>query len=93
MSLLEVVVNNAVAKIDLLQESENPSESGPPSEIQGMEPPGPEAGIERPFRLDEPNPNPSQPTSAKQSEKLYNILVRLPEPDLRNLCTIMSHEG
>ncbi|XP_078171361.1 E3 ubiquitin-protein ligase UPL1-like [Carex rostrata] len=93
MSLLEVVVNNAVSKIDLLPESDNPSESGSPSEIQGMEPPGAEAGTERPFRLDEPNPNPSQPTSAKQSEKLYNILVGLPEPDLRNLCTIMSREG
>ncbi|KAJ1697814.1 hypothetical protein LUZ63_006326 [Rhynchospora breviuscula] len=93
MSLLEVVVNNAVSKIDLPSESDNPSESGAPSEIQGVEPQGPEAETERPFRLDEPNLNPSQPTSSKQSEKLYNILVGLPESDLRNLCTIMSLEG
>jgi hypothetical protein len=93
MSLLEVVVNNAVAKIDFLQESENPSEGGTPSETQGMEPQGPEAVMEGSLRIDEPNPNPSRSTHSKQSEKLYNILVGLPEPDLRNLCTIMSREG
>ena len=97
MSLLQVVVNNAVSKVDsqpetgqasgsaeVLPENDAPSDTHKdPSALESNQP------------LDiDGNPIADVPSlGVKESMKPYDILSQLPETDLRNLCGILAHEG
>ncbi|ONK82067.1 uncharacterized protein A4U43_C01F35780 [Asparagus officinalis] len=97
MGLLQVVVNNAVARIDSLPPSEPakgvsemheaaefPSDSQKDSSILNKE------------SNQEMDQIPSAEVSSSKgntSVTTYDIFLQLPKPELRNLCTILAHEG
>ncbi|KAJ6831287.1 E3 ubiquitin-protein ligase UPL1-like [Iris pallida] len=94
MGLLQVVVNNAVAKVDSQIQSagitETQASNGDPSNSQ-----------RETFSLEqnqnqELNSSSSTelpPLSGNKPLKIYDIFLQLPKPDLRNLCRILAHEG
>lgn len=94
MGLLQVVVNNAVARIDSFSRPE-PAEGN--SELQATSE-APSASQKDSLSLEqqpnqEINPCASSEVAANKSITPYDILLQLPKPDLRNLCTILAHEG
>ena len=97
MGLLQVVVNNAVIKIDSLPQSE-PAKGN--SEVQATNEATSDSQKDSSNLEQEPNqetnPSPSSevPTSVgNKSVTAYDIFLQLPKPDLRNLCSILAHEG
>lgn len=98
MCLLQVVVNNAVSKVDNLSRSgqaagisEAQLANGALSNSQ-IDSSTPEQ--EHSKDLDQcPNAEVTPSSGAKQSVNLYDILVQLPESDLCNLCRILALEG
>lgn len=96
MGLLQVVVNNAVAKVDSQIQSgqsagiiERQASNGAPSNSQRDS-----SSLEQ----DQNKENSSLstellPLSGNKPVKIYDIFLQLPKPDLRNLCSILAHEG
>ncbi|KAH7660208.1 E3 ubiquitin-protein ligase HUWE1 protein [Dioscorea alata] len=97
MSLLQVVVNHAVSKVDsqpetgqasgsaeVLPENDAPSDTHKdPSTLESNQP----LDIDGKPIADVPS------LGVKETIKPYDILSQLPETDLRNLCGILAHEG
>ncbi|KAJ4982419.1 hypothetical protein NE237_033256 [Protea cynaroides] len=96
MGLLQVVVYTAASKVECQPQSGQVTgnlESVPVDEAPG--------DIQENPRLSEPDPN--QPldkstnaevsTSGKKTFNPYDVFLQLPESDLRNLCSLLAHEG
>lgn len=93
MGLLQVVVNNAVAKVDSQLQSEQAADT---SEAQVSN--GASSNSQRDssiLELDqnrEANPNSNSELPGNKSVNTYDIFLQLPKSDLRHLCSILAHE-
>lgn len=90
MSLIQVIVNNAVSKIDCLPPSGQAADGSENQDTQKdsstlEQNPGLEKN-QSPC-LEVPSSGLNNPVSQ------YDLLLQLPDSDLRNLCTILAHEG
>lgn len=97
MGLIKVVVNNAVAQIDSLSPPE--SVKGIYEERTSTQAPSDDqkdSSILEKESNQEINPISSAEVpclGGNKSVTTYDIFLQLPKPDLRNLCTILAHEG
>lgn len=97
MGLLQVVVNNAIAKVDPVPQSETVKGN---SETQAANDVLPDSEKDSSNLDYEPNqeinPSPGSEVPSlgnKSSITTYDIFLQLPKHDLRNLCSVLSHEG
>lgn len=91
MSLIQVVVNNAVSRIECQPRSRETDNC----EAQATNESSNTTQKESSTSDDNSNPTKSEvPCSpGKRTSGPYEILLQLPNSDLRNLCSLLSHEG
>lgn len=90
MGLLQVIVNNAVSRAECQSRSgqatacEDQMENGAPVDTQN----------DTSTSEDNPNPKSEVPCAGrKRTIDPYDILLQLPESDLRSLCSLLAHGG
>lgn len=96
MSLLHVVVNNAASKVD----SELPCNQAATPSSQVLTNEASDAQKDASTSEQDINHEPNKKSeaevstyAAKQVANPREILLQLPERELRNLCSLLSHEG
>ncbi|KAJ4975986.1 hypothetical protein NE237_001092 [Protea cynaroides] len=97
MGLLQVVIYTAASKVECQPHTgqvTTDSQSVPVDETSGdiqQNPPLPE--LDRSVQLDSSTSAEVPTSDGKKTSSPYDVFLQLPEPDLRNLCRLLAHEG
>lgn len=97
MGLLQVVVNNAASKVECQThsvQSVTESQILPDPGASGDTPnETPTSKHDSNQEVDKGAGSEVSPSVEKKVVKPYDIFLQLPESDLRNLCSLLAHEG
>ncbi|KAL4185741.1 hypothetical protein AMTRI_Chr10g7440 [Amborella trichopoda] len=97
IGLLQVVVNNAATKVkcqlhsrQVLDGSQSLPDKSAPSDTRKDGPASEQTELKEPEKSSTTNASTS---GGKEEVNPYDVLLQLPESDLRNLCSLLAHEG
>lgn len=93
MGLLQVVVYTAASKLDSQSHTEQPMTSSKLQETATQPQGDSSSAIAEPSQDDKSVSDGLSISDDPKSVNIYDIFMKLPQPDLHNLCSLLGHEG
>ncbi|XP_071733716.1 E3 ubiquitin-protein ligase UPL1-like [Rutidosis leptorrhynchoides] len=93
MGLLQVVVYTAASKLDSQSRTEQPATSSQVEEAATQPQGDSSSAVAETSQDDKTDSDRLSISNDSKSANLYDIFMKLPQPDLHNLCSLLGHEG